>query len=226
VKNKHEPDAQSIVAEINHLHNEVGEGLKLTVTKAIRIGELLSIQKAKCAHGEWIRWVEANLAFNRHLAARYMACYQNREKLNVSLATHLTIEDLAHHSESKSEIEPKPEKPETASQAETERPAKKEAARGLASDTDQPLVPKPTEAEKPEPGEDATADKPPESDFDEDSAEKSLDGIRLFAANLLGLYRESNSTREKLDSLAEDLLEISCWFYETLEDIDPQERRP
>ena len=71
----HSSDAQSIAVEVNRLHAEV---VKFTVAKAIRIGALLTEQKAKCAHGEWIPWIKANLAFNRHLAARYMACYQNR----------------------------------------------------------------------------------------------------------------------------------------------------
>lgn len=82
--------------------------------------------------------------------------------------------------------------------------------------------PKPVEAEKSEPVEDAAAADAPESDFDEDSAENSLDGIAVFAANLLRLYRESDSARAKLNSLAKDLLATNCWLYETLQDIDPK----
>lgn len=208
MKNKQKADGQSIVAEINRLHGEVGEGLRLTVEKAIRIGELLSEQKDRLSHGEWLPWIEANLKFPVRTAQRYMACWQNRERLNTSSTTHLTIEDLACHSE------PKPEMQIPPSDAVEPEPKPIFVAVG-----------KPTEAEKPEPVEDAAADKPESDSVDEDSAEKSLDGIRLFAADLLRLYRESDSAREKLDSLAKDLSGTASWLYETLEDIDPKERR-
>ena len=38
------------LTEIVQLHNEVGEGLRITIQKAIRIGELLIEQKAECGH--------------------------------------------------------------------------------------------------------------------------------------------------------------------------------
>ena len=106
-------------AEINRLHGEVGEGLRLTVEKTIRIGELLIEQKAKLAHGDWIPWIKANLTFPVRTAQRYVACWQNREKLNTSSTTHLTIEDLAH--QSKPERKPGEDKQEKPAREEEEQ---------------------------------------------------------------------------------------------------------
>jgi hypothetical protein len=63
--------------------------------KAIEMGKRLTEQKDKCAHGEWIPWIEANLSFERTTVARYMRCYENREKLNEASVPHLNLVDLA-----------------------------------------------------------------------------------------------------------------------------------
>ena len=85
-------------AEINLLHRRVYDGLRTTLQVAIQIGELLVAQKAECDHGEWIPWIEANLSFDRTMAARYTRCYHNRarlEVLNVDSSPHLTIAEFA-----------------------------------------------------------------------------------------------------------------------------------
>jgi hypothetical protein len=61
--------------EINKLHQEVCNGVRTTVQKAIRIGELLVEQKAESGHGNWIPWIEANLEFTRQTATTYIRAY-------------------------------------------------------------------------------------------------------------------------------------------------------
>ena len=115
--------------------------MRLTVAKAIRIGELLSIQKEKCAHGAWIPWIKANLTFDRKMAVRYMSCFRNRERLNVSSTRHLTIEDLAHHSEPESKREPEQTKAEPEVEREHESEPEHEPDRQKADTPSETMRP-------------------------------------------------------------------------------------
>ena len=47
--------------EINRLHHEIKDAFRTGIEKAIRIGELLTEQKARCKHGEWLPWLNANV---------------------------------------------------------------------------------------------------------------------------------------------------------------------
>jgi hypothetical protein len=69
------------VNEIIQLHNEIGQYLKMSLDKAIRIGELLTEQKASLKHGEWLPWIDANLPFSRQTADNYRRCYEDKDKL-------------------------------------------------------------------------------------------------------------------------------------------------
>ncbi len=78
---------KSRITEINTLHSEIGGYLKMTLDKAIRIGELLQDQKGDLKHGAWLPWVEGNLPFSERLAQDYMRFYDRREEIkNASLA--------------------------------------------------------------------------------------------------------------------------------------------
>jgi hypothetical protein len=92
-------------SEINRLHKEFGEGLRLTLEKAVHIGELLVAAKAECGHGNWLSWIKTNLSFSEETANRYMRCFYNREQLNSPSAGYLTIEDAARMSSQPSEEE-------------------------------------------------------------------------------------------------------------------------
>ena len=74
-------DRNNGVAEINRLHRECCQGMRITLEKAITCGKLLTTQKEKCGHGKWEAWIKANLEFGDRQARRYMRCYNNREKL-------------------------------------------------------------------------------------------------------------------------------------------------
>jgi hypothetical protein len=67
--------------EINRLHSEICDTVRTTVDKAIRIGELLTEQKASLQHGYWLPWLKAKIGFNARTAQRYMGVFENRAKL-------------------------------------------------------------------------------------------------------------------------------------------------
>lgn len=78
------------VVEIIRLHSEIMEGVRTTLDKAIRIGELLALQKAKVEHGDWLPWIEKHLTFDRATAANYMRVWDRREELKCKSVLHLT----------------------------------------------------------------------------------------------------------------------------------------
>ena len=66
--------------EINQLHEEICGELKMTIAKAIRIGELLTKQKTICGHGNWLPWVAANLKFSQQSVDRYVKAFKRQGK--------------------------------------------------------------------------------------------------------------------------------------------------
>ena len=81
---------KSRITEINTLHSEIGGYLKMTLDKAIRIGELLQEQKEGLKHGEWLPWVEGNLSFTDRTVRNYLRVYENRERLKMETVSDLT----------------------------------------------------------------------------------------------------------------------------------------
>jgi hypothetical protein len=67
--------------EINQLHEANCTHAKQTIENAIRIGELLSIERAKHKHGEWLPWLKANIKFDQKTAHNYRRIYKHRDKL-------------------------------------------------------------------------------------------------------------------------------------------------
>lgn len=63
---------------VNTLHGEMTGHMVMAVKKAIEIGRLLTEKKSEVNHGEWIPWVESNLAFGDRQARKYMRVYANR----------------------------------------------------------------------------------------------------------------------------------------------------
>ena len=57
--------------EINRLHHELKDAFRTGIEKAIRIGELLTEQHARCKHGEWLPWLKANVQFSIKTAYNY-----------------------------------------------------------------------------------------------------------------------------------------------------------
>jgi len=81
--------------EIVQLHTEIVASVK----KAIRIGQLLSEQKAEMAHGEFLPWIEKEMPFKKSIAELYMKCYEHRDKIpkNGNLSDAYHIAELEDH---------------------------------------------------------------------------------------------------------------------------------
>ncbi|MHC1767692.1 MAG: MT-A70 family methyltransferase [Verrucomicrobiia bacterium] len=82
--------APNAAAEINQLHADIcGMGRK-TVEMVIRIGELLTGEKAKLQHGEWLPWVRENLEFSERTSRNYISVYQRRDTLKTANVADLS----------------------------------------------------------------------------------------------------------------------------------------
>jgi len=78
-----------LVSEIIALHGEIITCARTTLEKAVRIGQLLTEQKASLRHGKWLPWIEANLPFSERTVQNYMRCWEHREDLKSA-----TVADL------------------------------------------------------------------------------------------------------------------------------------
>lgn len=81
---------KSRIKEIVTLHEEVSGLLKMSLDKAIRIGELLTEQKATLKHGEWLPWVNENLPFTDRTARNYMKVFRSRHEIKTENVSDLT----------------------------------------------------------------------------------------------------------------------------------------
>lgn len=83
------------LAEIKKLHAEILTDTSATLTRAIRVGELLLEHKSKQKHGEWLLWVDANCPFGRSMAQSYLRIFERRDELKSQMrnsVAHLTVE--------------------------------------------------------------------------------------------------------------------------------------
>lgn len=80
----------ALALEIIALHGEIITAARSTLDKAIRIGELLTEQKAQLKHGQWLPWVKGNLPFSHNTASRYMSVYARRDEISHSGKFELT----------------------------------------------------------------------------------------------------------------------------------------
>ena len=86
---------KSNIQEIVTLHQEIGGHLRMSLEKAIRIGELLTEQKASLKHGEWLPWIKDNLPFSDRTARVYVRCFKNKAILADSATLGSAIKLLA-----------------------------------------------------------------------------------------------------------------------------------
>jgi len=66
--------------EIKRELAELNTTLKMTVQKAIRVGQLLSEQKEFVGHGNFVKWIENNLDISPSHATRYIKLYAYQDK--------------------------------------------------------------------------------------------------------------------------------------------------
>ena len=83
--------SETAKSEITRLHSEILEAARTSVDKAIRIGELLTQEKDKLDHGQWLPWLKANVPFTRATAANYMRCWERREELKCKTVLHYLL---------------------------------------------------------------------------------------------------------------------------------------
>jgi hypothetical protein len=80
--------------EIARLHRDILASLKMTVEKAIRIGELLVQAKAELKHGQWLPWLRNNVPFKTATAYKYESCYEHRDTIRkILLNRNLGLQD-------------------------------------------------------------------------------------------------------------------------------------
>jgi len=66
--------------EIKKELSELNQSLKMTVHKAIYVGQLLAEQKEYVGHGNFLPWIEGNLDISERTARRYMSLHEYRSK--------------------------------------------------------------------------------------------------------------------------------------------------
>jgi hypothetical protein len=91
-QNIQEATYESVAAEIKQLWAEI-QLLKLSSTeRGIRIGELFTQEKARCAHGQWLPWLEREFQgqISSQTAATYMRMHEHRELLMAEDVKNIT----------------------------------------------------------------------------------------------------------------------------------------
>jgi len=79
------------IREITTLYSEISDLLKMSLQKAMRIGELLTEQKASLKHGEFMPWLKQHLPFiSDRTARRWMSLYNHRDRLKMDNVSDLT----------------------------------------------------------------------------------------------------------------------------------------
>jgi len=68
----------NIAKEIAKTHREILGSLKMTIEKAIYVGELLVEAKGRLKHGLWLPWLKNNVPFAERTVNNYMACFKRR----------------------------------------------------------------------------------------------------------------------------------------------------
>jgi DNA modification methylase len=90
---------KEVTQKIKKLYQRLVDYYKLSLTDAIEIGRLLSLQRDKLKHGQWIPWVKENLPFSVRSARNYISLYKNRAKLKRERVADLSAayKVLANH---------------------------------------------------------------------------------------------------------------------------------
>lgn len=79
-----------VTAQINRLHAEILGSLRVNFEKVVQIGEYLEAEKKRLGHGEYEKWVTADLPFSISTAGNYRRAYRNWVKSD----KQVTVTDL------------------------------------------------------------------------------------------------------------------------------------
>lgn len=92
---KQAPSDQDIATEIVRLHDDIWGARKRTLENAFRVGQLLSQQKSKIEHGEWMTWCQTHIPkIPERMIQRYMQLRENEDWLREHFLKTDTVSDL------------------------------------------------------------------------------------------------------------------------------------
>jgi hypothetical protein len=80
VKSQLDGRLSSVVKEIAKLHSEILTAARTSLSKAIRVGELLSRIRAS-RKGKWLKWIAGSAPFSERTARNYLRCFKCRAML-------------------------------------------------------------------------------------------------------------------------------------------------
>jgi hypothetical protein len=80
----------ALLSELLNLHCEVMDAAKMTLTKAMRMGEILGGFKQTVGHGNWLRWLEENVPFSERTARNYIRVYVHQTEIKSETISDLT----------------------------------------------------------------------------------------------------------------------------------------
>ena len=79
----------AVVKEIAKLHGEILIAARMSLSKAIRIGQLLNRVRAS-RKGNWLKWIADNAPFSDKTARNYISVYQRRAELKLENVSNLS----------------------------------------------------------------------------------------------------------------------------------------
>jgi hypothetical protein len=79
----------AVTKEISRLHGEILSAARTSLTKAIRIGELLDRVRAS-RKGKWLVWLKDNAPFSDKTARNYIHCFKRRAELKLENVSNLS----------------------------------------------------------------------------------------------------------------------------------------
>jgi hypothetical protein len=65
------PAPEEMIERINELHALVNHHARTSVEAALELGKMLCKCRNSISHGDWQKWIKANLAFSYKTAFRY-----------------------------------------------------------------------------------------------------------------------------------------------------------
>jgi hypothetical protein len=81
-----EPDLDELAGQINREHEKVETALRTGLKHARAAGDLLLLAKKQLAHGKWLPWLKANVAFSERAAQSYMRIADRWDELTAKSA--------------------------------------------------------------------------------------------------------------------------------------------
>ncbi len=82
-------DIQTYAADINHHHQQAQQHAAKAIDHAIEAGKLLLKVKAELPHGQFLAWLEANIAVSARQARRYMQAAQGKPLIKTDTVSNL-----------------------------------------------------------------------------------------------------------------------------------------